>query len=67
MAKSQSSKRNHTHIPTKIGFGIIAIVVLVFGLVLATQYNFSEQTQTLQTVSTKPTPALTWQFSQNVK
>lgn len=48
MAKKKSQNTIHTHIPSHIGFGIIALVVLVFGLIVATQYNTGNQTQTVQ-------------------
>lgn len=48
MAKKKSQKSIHTHVPTNIGVGIIALVVLVVGLIVVTQYNTSNQTQTVQ-------------------
>src|SRR5579872_6656472 len=48
MAKNSSKKSIHTHVPTKVGLSILALVVLVFGSVVATQYNASNQTATGQ-------------------
>jgi len=46
MAKGSSKQSIHTHVPSHIGFGILALVVLAFGAILITQYNTSNQTHT---------------------
>lgn len=70
-----SQKSIHTHVPSHIGFGIIALIVLVLGVILATQYNTSSQTSTGQSMAAgnppNPTTVTTtctqWKITYNPK
>jgi len=48
MAKRQPVHPIHMHVPTKIGFTIVGIAVMVYGLFLASSYTASKQADTLQ-------------------
>ncbi|HSX10045.1 MAG TPA: hypothetical protein VLF93_07870 [Candidatus Saccharimonadales bacterium] len=54
MTKKNSKKSTHTHVPTRIGLGIIAIVALAVGSIVVTQYNSNNQTQTVATHAAAP-------------
>lgn len=54
MAKARSKKNTHTHVPSHIGFSIIAVVALVFGLITFTIYNENTQTQTVDSHAAAP-------------
>jgi hypothetical protein len=54
MAKKKSPKTIHTHVPSHIGFGIIAVVALVIGLAVVTQYTTDNQVQSLLSHAAAP-------------
>lgn len=48
MTKKKTTHPIHMHVPTKIGFTVVGIAVLVYVLFITTSYNTNNQTQTYQ-------------------